>query len=110
MGQPDLAIAEPGDRGDTAIDRPPAFSAKRHLALHAAGRADFDLVHAERIALQQPSDHFRGGEGFGLRTAIGDRFLGQGFDACLDPRQLLGLIQHGAGRNITRLFPWQGPS
>jgi hypothetical protein len=108
MGEPDLAIAEPGDRHDAAIDRPPALATYRHLALNASRRPDLDLIHIKGVTLQQPPSHFRGGHRLGFRTAIGDRLFGQGLDPGFDPGELVGLIQRRVSRDIKKLFSCKG--
>jgi hypothetical protein len=93
MGEPYLAIAKPGDRGNTPVDRPPPLPSQRHFALDAAGRADLDLVHTEGVALQKPTDHFGGRHRLGFRTTVGDGFFGERLDAGFDAREFVGLAQ-----------------
>ena len=77
-------------------NRPPALATQWHLSLYTAGRPYLDFIHAERIALQQPPDHFRSGHGLGFRAATGDYLLGQGLDSGFYPCEFDGLAQRVA--------------
>jgi hypothetical protein len=74
--------------------------------LHASGGPDLDFVHAQGVALQEPTHHFRGGHGLGLGTAVGNRLVGQSLDARFDARKLVGLTQSIAsiGNLAWRIF------
>jgi hypothetical protein len=64
-----------------------------HLDLDAPLLANFDLVDSERVALEQPADHLRHRHDVGFCATVGDRFLGERLDPCLDPIEFVGLAQ-----------------
>ena len=92
---PHLAVAETRDSRDAAIDRTSLLATDRHLDPNAGFLADIDLLHRQRITLEQPTDHL------GARHApaasaisVGDGLLGQRLDPDFDPVEL-ACLPHG---------------
>jgi hypothetical protein len=98
--EPDLAVAETGDRRHAAIDRPTPAAAKRHLDLNEAGGTYLDFVHAKRVTLKQATNHLSSCHRLGLSAAVGDGLFGQRLDATLHAGKL-GRLAHSQALQIS---------
>ena len=92
MNGGDLPVT-PGNGRDAAIDRPPLLATDGHFNLAANLVADIDLLHRQRVALKQPSNHLGCRHGLRFGAPVGHRLLGK----CPDPRldaDKLGRLAH----------------
>src|SRR5579859_4949289 len=56
---PDFAVTEPSDGRDAAVDRPSLLATDGDIGADAVSLPDVDLLHRQRVPLQQPTDHLR---------------------------------------------------
>ena len=74
---------------------------ERPVRPHAALLADIDLLHRQRISLEQPPDHVGGRHGLRLGASVGDGLLGKGLDPRLDPGEFR-CLPHGVGVPLSK--------
>ena len=89
------------DCRDAAIDRTPPLAPDRDLDLDTTFLADVNLLHRQRIPLEQPADHVGGRHGLRLGAPVGDGLLRKCLDPRLDPAEFR-CLPHGVGVPLSK--------